>query len=93
MQKSGTSKGYGEREITLASLKRKGALFQGSLCSPLKCGGFWLQKEWHRLGVFSKGLVGPNRSNNWPYDQKILKEQEIRKATCDKSAFHLVRVT
>ena len=97
---SGTSKGYGEREISLATLKsergtfsglallasqkwwflvaktvapvrgmekgkflslrsrERGALFQDSLCSPLKSGGFWLQKEWHRLGV-SKGLVGP----------------------------------
>ena len=35
-----TSKGYEERETSLASLEREGALFQGSLCSPLKSGGF-----------------------------------------------------
>ena len=36
-----TSKGYGERETSLASLEREGALFQGLLCSPLKSGGFF----------------------------------------------------
>merc|ERR1711911_388686 len=93
----GTSKGYGERETSLATLEReggtfsgfamlasqkwwflvakvlapvrgkergkllslrsreRGALFQGSLCSPLKSGGFWLQKYWHRLGVWREG--------------------------------------
>ena len=87
---SGTSKGYGEREISLATLKSErgtfsglallasqkwwflvaksvapvrgmergkflllrlremGALFQGSLCLPLKSGGFWLQNQWHQ---------------------------------------------
>ena len=35
-----TSKGYGERETSLASLERERAVFQGSLCSPLKSGGF-----------------------------------------------------
>merc|ERR1711946_118204 len=28
--------------------RERGALFQGSLCSPLKSGGFWLQKYWHQ---------------------------------------------
>ena len=41
-----TSKGYGERETSLALLERgshfqkEGVTFQGSLCSPLKSGGF-----------------------------------------------------
>ena len=38
-----TSKGYIERETSLTSLKKKGVAFQGSLCSPLKSGGFL----WH----------------------------------------------
>ena len=36
-----TSKGYVERETSLASLEREGGTFQGSLCSPLKSGGFF----------------------------------------------------
>ena len=85
-----TSKGYGERKTSLASLEKeggtfsglallasqkwwflvaksvapvrgmergkflslhlreRGALFQGSLCLPLKSGGFWLQNQWHQ---------------------------------------------
>ena len=35
-----TGKGYVERETSLASLKREEGTFQGSLCSPLKSGGF-----------------------------------------------------
>ena len=35
-----TSKGYVERETSLASLEREGGIFLGSLCSPLKSGGF-----------------------------------------------------
>ena len=35
-----TGKGYVERETSLALLKREGGSFQGSLCSPLKSGGF-----------------------------------------------------
>ena len=38
-----TSKGYVVREISLASLEREGVTFQGSLCLPLKSGGFL----WH----------------------------------------------
>ena len=52
----GNSKGYGERETSLASLEREGALFQGSLCSPLKSDGFL----WQFCGTFgctSKGYV------------------------------------
>ena len=33
-------KGYVEREIALPSLEKEGGTFQGSLCSPLKSGGF-----------------------------------------------------
>ena len=35
-----TGKRYVERETSLASLEREGGTFQGSLCSPLKSGGF-----------------------------------------------------
>ena len=35
-----TSKGYLERETSLASLEREGVLIQGLLCLPLKSGGF-----------------------------------------------------
>ena len=38
-----TSKGYVEREISLASLEREGVAFQGLLCLPLKNDGFL----WH----------------------------------------------
>ena len=38
-----TSKGYVERETSLASLEREGGTLQGSLCLPLKSGGFL----WH----------------------------------------------
>ena len=38
-----TSKGYVERETSLASLERERVTFQGSLCSPLKSGGFLWQ--------------------------------------------------
>ena len=51
-----TSKGYVERETSLASLEREGVTFQGSLCSPLKSGGFL----WQLCGTFvctSKGYV------------------------------------
>ena len=60
-----TSKGYVERETSLISLEREGVTFQGSLCLPLKSGGFL----WHFCGNsvallgapvgVSKGLVGP----------------------------------
>ena len=33
-------KGYVERGTSLASLEREGVLIQGSLCLPLKGGGF-----------------------------------------------------
>ena len=32
--------------------RERGALFQGSLCSPLKSDGFWLQKYWHHTLKF-----------------------------------------
>ena len=38
-----TGKGYVVRETSLASLEREGVAFQGSLCSPIKSGGFL----WH----------------------------------------------
>merc|ERR1712155_41447 len=38
-----TSKGYVERETSLASLKRERVTLQGSLCSPLKSDGFLWQ--------------------------------------------------
>ena len=38
-----TSKGYAERETSLALLKREGVNLQGLLCLPLKSGGFL----WH----------------------------------------------
>ena len=47
-----TSKGYVERETSLAALKKEGVTFQGSLCSPLKSGGF-CGKSW----CTSKGYV------------------------------------
>ncbi len=48
-----TSKGYVERETSVASLERKDGIFQGSLCSPLKSGGFL----WHVVAV--RGREGP----------------------------------
>ena len=39
----GTSKGYGERETSLASLEREEVTFQGFVYLPLKSGGFL----WH----------------------------------------------
>ena len=36
-----TGKGYVERETSLTLLKREEGTFQGSLCSPLKSGGFF----------------------------------------------------
>ena len=51
-----TSKGYIERETSPTPLKKEGVTFQGSLCSPLKSGGFL----WHFCGTFectSKGYV------------------------------------
>ena len=44
-------KGYVERETSLALLKREGVAFQGSLCSPLKSGGFLWHFWVHRLKV------------------------------------------
>ena len=47
-----TSKGYVERGTSLASLEREKGTFRGSLCSPLKSGGF--------LGTFvctSRGYI------------------------------------
>ena len=38
-----TSKGYAERETSLALLERERVAFQGSLCSPLKSDGFLWQ--------------------------------------------------
>ena len=48
-----TSKGYVERETSLASLERERVAFQGSLCSPLKSDGFL----WH-FCCTSRGYVG-----------------------------------
>ena len=45
------SKGYVERETSLASLEKEGVTFQGSLCSPLKSGGFLWHFCVHRLKV------------------------------------------
>ena len=44
-----TSKGYVEKETSLASLEREGVGFQGLLCSPLKSGGFLWHFWVHRL--------------------------------------------
>ena len=51
---------YVERETSLASLEREGGTLQGSLCSPLKSGGFGgtFECTWLRVES-SKGLVGP----------------------------------
>ena len=46
-----TSKGCVERETSLALLEREEGSFQGSLCSPLKSGGFMWHFCVHRLKV------------------------------------------
>ena len=43
-----TSKGYVEREASLAMLEKEGVTFQGSLCSPLKSAGFLWQIVMHQ---------------------------------------------
>ena len=44
---SGTSKGYGERKISLTMLERRGHFLRAHF-DRLKSGGFWLQKQWHQ---------------------------------------------
>ena len=48
LQKSGTSKGYGEREISLATLEREGGTFSGLALLTFQKWCFWLQKQWHQ---------------------------------------------
>ena len=54
-----TSKGYVERETSLALLERERVIFQGSSCSPLKSAGFLWQFWVHQKGVWRKGNFSP----------------------------------
>ena len=48
-----TGKGYVVRELLLLRSRERGVLIQGSLCSPLKSGGFF-----GTFGCTGKGYVG-----------------------------------
>ncbi len=45
---SGTSKGYGEREISLTKLEKEGGTFSGLALLASQKWWFWLQKYWHQ---------------------------------------------
>ena len=52
-----TSKGYVERETSLALLEREESTFQGSLCSPLKSGVFFCTFVCTGKGYVERGTV------------------------------------
>ena len=54
-----TSKGYVERETSLASLEREESTLQGSLCSPLKSGGFFGTFECTSKGYVEREISLP----------------------------------
>ena len=75
-----TGKGYVERELLSLRSRERGVLIQGSLCSPLKSGGFGGTFVCTRLRV-SKGLVGP-RSLRSRGPIMLIKYLETNKSSC-----------
>ena len=58
-----TGNGYAETETSLASLKKEGGTLQGSLCLPLKSGGFVGTFECYGKGNVERELLSLREMN------------------------------